>query len=89
MFKLSVNPGKNVKMVVSHLRKQNLNHAPGRYSGPPKKMPSWLSDGKRNLKIPKLFTNALGRLEVQVEHFGKMKKEGNNSKTRSSPLNFL
>ena len=40
-------------MVVAHLRKHTLNHVPGRHAGPPKQMPSWLSDGPRLLKIPR------------------------------------
>ena len=54
------NPGDNVKMVVAHLRKHTLNHVPGRHAGPPKQMPSWLSDGPRLLKIPTRISGSGG-----------------------------
>ena len=67
-------PSTNLKMVVAHLRKHNLNHVPGRHSGPPKQMPAWLSDGPRVLKIPK---------KGQILH-------GENPVSKGShPLDFL
>jgi hypothetical protein len=63
---------------------------PGRYSGPPKKMPSWLQDGNRNLKIPKIKMNSLGVLVPDnmdsVEFYTNV---NNMDKKNTGPLSFL
>ena len=89
-------PSQNLRLIVGHLRKYNLNHVPGRYSGTPKQMPAWLTDGARNLKIPKTVVNKLSGLLEKVVHVDPelIRKRsggggGGGGQSKGSPLDFL